>query len=243
MNREKILDKIQKLLALAKCPVGLGDTEAAMAAATRLMLRHRIEHAELEAAGLEESAGAVVEDLLPPGARSFRTWQSALLGGLCEANGCRLLLSSGRGCRSAMLVCGTPEDVACVRVLFRHCEGEIQRLAQDFRLIRLSHRDKVRSAMASFRFGAALAIGEKALAARDQMLLGNSRALAVVQRHLADLDAWLAEKFGQIGRKKVKASVESMAFEEGRKQGAQVQLGGSRRPSGPAALPAGGTRS
>lgn len=83
-NRDNILEKIRKCMALAKSATG-NEAETALRQATKLMEAYQVSHAEMLAIGVKEA-------LVKSGAISRpANWESALAGRIADVFGCHLI--------------------------------------------------------------------------------------------------------------------------------------------------------
>lgn len=237
-ERERILARLAKLKALAECPTGnVNETATAAAHMTRLMLEYRIEVAELQpppAIQEEEVTGQVL-------GRSFPGWQNGLLGQLARANDCVGYETRDTGYypwgqpvhQVRLCLMGSPENVAQVRTLYLWCLEAIERLCHAW-----EPRARVRLKN-DFRRGAALAIGQKALAEREAVRAEEeararaqgeqSRALAVLDRQLAEVQQAAARRGVETVHKRSRPAVK-LAYEAGFEAGTRLQLPGPTPP-------------
>jgi hypothetical protein len=120
----KILDRVKKLLALAKDKGGNANEVAAAAAlAASLMQAHKLTEADVPT---EDPEGPDMVDL-PAGADFLDSWRFVLVtcvarSFMCEAVGLR---SAGR---RKVRVVGRREDVEVALEVYRHLAGELERL-------------------------------------------------------------------------------------------------------------------
>lgn len=117
MDKEKILEKIRKCLALAQSG-NEHEAAAALRQARALMESHDISEAEMLAIGVGQKsarAGAVDRPA---------QWESLLAHGISRAFGCRLVFSSGMIGEWTFYGCGPSPDVAvyAFEVLFRQAK-------------------------------------------------------------------------------------------------------------------------
>lgn len=127
MDRDKLLDRIRRLLRLSESP---NVHEAAVAAATaqELMARHRIEAAALEAAdapdGIVDGRDAPLES-----SKRLRSWKTHLADVVARANGCRIYLLE-RGKLEEVVLVGRLEDADLVRTLYGELVKQVERLTR-----------------------------------------------------------------------------------------------------------------
>jgi len=87
-DREKLLEKIRKCMALAASATG-NEAETALRQATKLMEAHQVSHAEMLAIGIKKStvkAGALSRP---------SSWEELLASGIARVFCCRLVFSPG----------------------------------------------------------------------------------------------------------------------------------------------------
>ena len=151
MVREKTLDLLVKLKAMADESQSGSPEEAAIAAARmqELMFKHKISMAELSAAEDEEPIG-VVDVLEQEGGHDVVSWKLDLLDGISRSNFCRVIYrtatrkrtewvwkDAGIACELSpkapgkMEVFGRKSDVDTVVYLYLYLCKEIARLARE----------------------------------------------------------------------------------------------------------------
>lgn len=129
--RDKVLDKIRKLMALADSP---SENEAALAAerAAELMAMHQIEAAELATDAAVEFAVDVV-DAVPVGRRRV-PWLGILADGVAAMVGAKawwnLRSRGGKQVAAVIQVAGTQSQIAAVSYLFAAFKRIVEELAQ-----------------------------------------------------------------------------------------------------------------
>ncbi|MBW2672384.1 MAG: DUF2786 domain-containing protein [Deltaproteobacteria bacterium] len=193
-DRDTILDKIAKLLALS---VGKGATvheaAAAAAAAAGLMEKHRIEQAEVDQLR-DGQNGNSLRDADPLDVIGKPVlWKLTLGAELAKLNYCRLVALSVMGHGKARLILiGHRQDVAVVRQLYTYLRREIERLAR----AAVAAQRRVRAGWSrveatqwgtSFRIGAVLEIVLRLRRAKEQQqraVVGrNERALVRLENY------------------------------------------------------------
>jgi hypothetical protein len=242
MADSKILDRVRKLLELAKSD-NINEAGNAAAAAQELMTRHAIGEAMLDVnPDADEKAEPIEHDLLhATGGQQLPTWKGSLGVALCEVNGCKCFRTGGN-----LNVIGRPSDAATVRYLFAYIAGEIDRLAQqaadergnpgrtwlnNFRLGAMSEVNRrLRQAHADTR----TAMRQEAVASDT---LGTGTALVRVNNALVKLDAHKAA-VADYGKQKLHlrssgrshSRFNGSAREAGRRAGAAIDLSRGDRP-------------
>ena len=131
MDLDKVISKVQKLLALSKSD-NAGEAAAAMNAANKLIDQYRLSSADLETS--EESIDPMMEDseaIYETG--RIIPWRSSLVGVLARHYGCALFnqvaYPKGRKVSHFKLV-GRKSDIAIVRYFVSYLTAECQRLCE-----------------------------------------------------------------------------------------------------------------
>jgi len=222
------LDKVKRLLALAQSN---NPHEAAMAAAEaqRLMMKHGIEMAELNA---PQSVDRLVVDT-----GSMNVWYRVLAKHVAGATFCTIYALSGAGpgkSTGQVAICGYKDDVAVASVLLAWLAQEVNRLC-DLEWAPL--RSSGLSANAwkkSFRLGAVHTIGQR-LAMENQkqraeLSSGTVASSALVRLDTYSNDAALAvKKFlsaegTRLSSSRAAGPKHGDAFAQGREAGHRVGL-------------------
>ena len=124
-EQEKILDRVRKLLELAKSD-NVNEAANAAAQAQTLMSRHAIDDAMLTTQTADE---AIETDILSAAeGRKLATWRWQLASALCYVNQCKGYASGAN--KSEIRIIGRPSDAAKARYIFTHVAGEIERLCK-----------------------------------------------------------------------------------------------------------------
>lgn len=191
MDRDKLLDRIRRLLRLAASP---NVHEAAVAAATaqELMARHRIEAASLET---DPAAHGVVDHRDSPleSSKRLREWKLQLADAIARANGCRIYLRE-RGKLEDVVLVGRADDAELVRMLY----GDLVKRVES--LTRRHGEGRDRDFCKAFRLGAVTTLSErftlaerstraKALGAADAGAAPDDEAQALTALGLMRLEA------------------------------------------------------
>lgn len=148
-----IIDKVRKLLALADEAGGGTDGEraAAMAAATRLMTRHRIDEARLRATDPGADTGIVTKDVGEMGEDEL--WKLRLLTAVGQVFTVDAVFIRDPGDRvHVVTLIGRPDSVAWVHLLFDWLVPQVARDAavvekaeREYRAFRTSTAPRVRT--------------------------------------------------------------------------------------------------
>lgn len=247
MASDKILDRIRKLLALARSS-NPHEAAAAAARAAELMAQH-----QLAEASLEREVEAVGEHELDRCGRKV-TWKSMLARGVCLACGCDCYWArpwiDGAGGRSLRII-GRAADVDAARYLYAYLVREIERLTRAAWNGRHSHAKAMESARAwknAFRSGAASEIARRLRTARQDALdaarkravddAATSEALVRVDRDAAAVTDYMSRLHLVSARRALVSSATGLY--QGTLAGQQVNLGGNPGLHSPARQLTGG---
>lgn len=124
-EKEKVIDKISKLLALADCD-NEHEAALAMSRANDLMKRHAI--AEHEARGTHGKESLIESEWLPLGGN--QKWKPVLVFNICRAFGCVSYHQQSLANGHRMRVYGTESARATVRYMHSFADSQIIRLAK-----------------------------------------------------------------------------------------------------------------
>lgn len=222
MADDKIIDRIQKLLALTQSS-NVNEAAAAMAAAQALMTKHELELADIEAA----TPGAHSDDTVDTDLfreKTFISWKYHLADHLARANGCRVYYTtmiqraSGKQVGVVTHYVGSAAGLATIKYMYAYLVREIDRLAGEARGPGVD-----RAYLRSFRLGASLAIGQRLLEASKQAKVGASgTALAVVDKKAERAQAVIdAKALKERGTTSVR---DASAFSHGRQASESVNI-------------------
>ena len=248
-KRDKILDRVKKLLALSTSS-NVNEAANAAAAAQRLMLEHKL--TEIDVSDIQDDEGMnatwtarIFE--LSLGASGFSSrWKFVLVTAVaraffCEAVGLRV------GQRRKVRIVGRKEDVEIAARVFRYLHAEINRLAKieiesidweegvfQFGLDMDSgiERDPVQY-LESFRRGAVAAVIAKFRSGEEDFVASDSRSLVISRRDRDRVREYVGAKFTNTrspGREDVD-QVDDLAFVRGYEQAQAIVLPGDGRTS------------
>lgn len=222
-----VIEKVAKLLALA---AGRGTTpeEAATAAATaqRLMLRHRIEQAEIAQLEADDPIGFTSP---PEGADGgspgfvFQTkrWQLDLLRAIGSANGCMSVITRTERSGKWLELVGRRSDLEVCRYLWAYLSREIERLKKE------QTRGWSQTRKSHFCLGAAHTVSSalmREMAAASSADGATSGAMVVSSRSAA-AQAWYFE--GRPNARFVRSRrsyVDAQSYQAGQSAGAGVSI-------------------
>lgn len=122
-KKEKIVDRVRKLLAKADNNDNIAESELAASMAEKLMRQHAIEQADITDAEKEEIGQGVIKV-------TMARWKRELLWVLCNHCNTKAVYYSGLG---KMSVTGYASDIEILQYLFALCVREIGRGAKTYR--------------------------------------------------------------------------------------------------------------
>jgi hypothetical protein len=240
-EQDKILDRVRKLLELAKSD-NVNEAGNAAAAAQTLMSRHSITEAMIDVSpDQDEKDEPIVADTLHVCGNKLVSWKDQLALAMCRVNQCEAYHVGG-----TLNVIGRPSDAATVRYLFAYVTREIDRLCADAASLlgkpgktwcnnfRLGATHEVCRRLREAHRNARAAMRQEASAGDT---LGNGVALMRIDNALAKLDgrSAAAVKYGK-EKLKLRAGHRSQgrfdpyARQAGQRAGASIDLsGGSNR--------------
>lgn len=218
----KILDKIQKLLTLAKNKAATpAEAATAMATAQRLMAEHQITQLDLDGPVEEITRGAMCR------VRQRHTqWKVYLADQIARVNGCRILVM-----RRSLSLFGRESDRQVVEYMFTYCVRQIDQLVKRYKGtvdldtgVHCVGKDWANS----FRWGCAQTIVTRMWAERRVVREAvvdrgeASSALVKVDQHEAAVAAVIAKRTR--GSYSYGGVSNNGAYEQGQKAGATVAL-------------------
>jgi hypothetical protein len=162
VNTEQLIDRVEKLLALAGSP-NVHEAAAAAARAQALISRHRLQ-------GLLDRDDSVIDDVIEDSreeplweGRRLRKWMSVLATALAELNGC-VAYTWVQGKHRSIVVVGRKEDRRAVRALWTGLVPRIEWLSATGGQ---QAGEKGKKYHDSFRIGAVQTIAGRLRAASD----------------------------------------------------------------------------
>jgi hypothetical protein len=230
-----IIQKIRDLRRLAADTTNVHEAEVALSAAARLIERHRLEEAEIEATTGEAAEEAMrIEDALGS-AVSIPVWQQTLAVTLATHHGCAILFQRKPG-GTDMIIFGRPGDAALLRETYTYLLLDLLRISAK------EARGKGTSWKRSWLVGAVHGMAEKLAEARR--VERATTAASVTALTLLDDRASEAREAALAGpgareRRLRRSRVHGDAFGDGKEHGRNVSLDKARPlPGGMRALPA-----
>lgn len=230
--KDKIIDRIRKLLALSESN-NEHEAAAAAAQAADLMVKHEIEAAALTTPD-NEPEDPTQETLDSSGRRV--SWKGSLAHAISLSAGCRSYSASSRGGCKTQIV-GPPSKLATVRYLYQYLTAEIDRLAN--KAYGAEHKECVDSNVPApsarawknaFRLGASNTIAGRLLRQRRETqaaaaAAGQSAALVVVKNAEKAVDVYIAKNVGRLGKTSRAQYSSRSGYGAGASAGRGVSLG------------------
>lgn len=219
----KIIEKIQKLLALAN---STNEHEAANAAAraAELMLQHKIDQADLST---DDTAQEEVAEFRVGKAKNNVGWKGVMLVGLFRAFGCWGVKAGGRGWK----IIGRKSDVDTVRYMFDYLVAEVNRLAdENWERVQDTTYDTIKRWKNAFRVGAASVI-QTQLTEQQKATMSTASSTALVYVGKQEEAVAQACKQRGIQYQKTSRGVSASSYDgynHGRKAGKSVSFGGAK---------------
>jgi hypothetical protein len=246
MIRDDVIDRIQKLLRLAKSD---NPNEAAVAAdrARELMLAH-----DLETADLADIRQSVREETVGKRRAQIKTWEKELFDAVARHHDCKALFirwtdhHRARHCAFdltrttySMSLIGRSADVQVARYVFAFLLRQVARLAKEYR----AQRPRIaRRTLDSYRLGVVLsAVGKLQYMRQRDERLASEPGTALVLAKDAAIDEYLQQQGMKIEHGKRRAIRQSAAMRDGYLSGLSIDINPAVSTSdGRAALPEGG---
>jgi hypothetical protein len=229
IDRQKLLNKLARLKALAECQTGnANETAAAAASMTRLMLEYQIEAADLM--GLGSELAPVENEAIEPRARYYPRWQGHLLAAIVSVNNCISYQTRTIGIREVTFrVIGAPEDIANVRKVFLFVVSEIERLAKSWAKSRGIQSTSLKT---DFKVGAKDAVKEKILSEKRAVMNDNPHALVFFGKKMEAAEEAIAQLDTKPLRKVAPRAVHRAAYEHGFRAGSSMEVRKKREELG-----------
>lgn len=234
--RDKVLDKIRKLIALSGSS-NVHEAAVAAAAAQRLMLEYRVSECDITVDSSEEDVVMDQEIYRDLHLKAPPRWHGVLLGGVAAVNFCKLIYDRERTGyawdaqrRRIYRIIGTERDRTTVIYLYEMFRLEVERLCDS--VSRLHGYD--RAERASFKLGAASAVSDKlrreyASFRVDMKSSRNSQALAVIDKTSAALDTFVKLAFPRLGTLRGARASRYGAYHRGREAGNEIDVSSGHR--------------
>lgn len=251
MNREKVLDKVQKLLALASNAL-INESEAFVAntKAQELITKFQIEEAELNSVNKKEIEIVFVR--IDTQNKSDILWKNRLTCYLTEVNNCRFIISKKEREQSLSdilknkeksktkeyrctiyTVFGTKSNVELVQVLYDLISNQVEYLSKN------KFNGKGKSESNSYKLGVITTVGQRLREVKQQVIenfaevqksIGNtSTALVRIEKEKEFVDEFVENYYEELGTplckaKERKVNLKREAYNLGLKDGGSVKL-------------------
>jgi len=229
MELDKVISKVQKLLALSKSD-NAGEAAAAMNAANKLIDQYRLSSADLETS--EESLDPMMEDteaIYETG--RIIPWRSSLVGVLARHYGCALFnqvtYPKGRKVSHFKLV-GRKSDIAIVRYFVAYLTAECQRLSEK------EAHGKGKVFASSYCQGFVAGIREQLAASRKEAKKeATGNAIVAINRREEDARNFMNSLYRLKSAKATsQGQTDFRAFNQGLTQGRNMHLGAGLNAGG-----------
>ena len=213
---EKVIEKIQKLLALS---ASSNEHEAALAAAhaQRLLALHNLRMSDIDTASPPDQADSIEV----PAATTLPKWSGWLATSVASSCSCRVI--HVKGARPHLVFIGVGQDVEVASYTYQVLEKTIRRLAKAY----LQGRDDLDNptvrerARRSYYLGAARAVGQT-LVRQAKATPATTGALVVVK------DQLIERKISEMGPLRTpqnrQSSIESDAYNAGHTDGYDISM-------------------
>ncbi|HEY4001050.1 MAG TPA: DUF2786 domain-containing protein [Candidatus Xenobia bacterium] len=237
MEREKVLDKVRKLMAKAADPCNVHEAAASAEAAQRLMLLHKIEEAEIGCEPQDEDPITDIDLLADSQQKAPTTWQRILLNAVSYSCSCKLVvIPGGNGRKGRLRVFGRGSDLDAVRYLYQALTRQINDLCEMWANSQSYYVE--RSDRNGFRYGAACTIQGRLNSARhsqEKEFARDRGTTALVPLRLAEEDvaAHIREQVGRTTAHYHQAPSSRYGYEAGKVAGLHIHLGAASGALGP----------
>lgn len=196
MTDQNLLDKLAKILALTTSPVE-GEAQAAAAMLAKLLAKHNLQMADLEAKGAAKPG--VIENRVDLGKAAFQ-WKIDLATFIAEHYFCKVLILKRHRRGKVLLFLGRPDNVQAFEMLYRWLVEQVQRIAKEERRTYIEttgdHVDPLRWQV-NFGMGAAQRLGQR-LGNLKRQQAADTKALVI--HHAEEIDLWTQQTYGTLGK-------------------------------------------
>jgi hypothetical protein len=221
-DARSIVDKVRKLLAMAEGSSNPHEADAFSRKAAELIAAHRIDPARLRAAVHDELAVRTV--LLGRGA--YVRARLALLQGIAEAHGCRVVFAPDRAGTTAY-VAGFQSDLDTTELLYASLHAQAAaRMAGVRRPTGASTQQWRRSFLFGFADQVRTMLGESQRQAEQAERTGT--ALPMLRARDQRVDEYARQAFGRVVTARRPAGAQPAGWHAGRRAAERADLG--RRP-------------
>jgi hypothetical protein len=235
--REKLVDRIRKLMELGDEGRNNSVNEAATAAALaqKLMFENKISMAELE---IDESEDPIIERDVWASEKAKRvtTWKNHLLAGIAFNNFCRLVNRRSRyngfknATKAQVLIYGRQQDVESVLYMYQYLVKEVERLCLQEAAKNFEPKEPGRKKWSnSFRIGAADTIGMRlSQERRAQEVKAAESFTALIKREDAAVKAYVHQKHPHLRRGPSVTISDGGGYGAGQRAGRDINLRGGK---------------
>lgn len=223
---KNIVERIANLLRLAEGTNNPNEAATAAAQAQRLMTKHQIKRADLEAGDPDD----IQHDDKPlfTGKR-VKGWLIALANGVAKSNGCMTVVAKAEKTNRVFLI-GREEDIAVTRALFKYLRGEIDHHVRLARAAGFLRGDGKRTK--EFRFGIVVSVCMALERARQQTINEHSSTAIVKLDDAEKAERWAYDNIDGLEentKRVVEVDQEGDAFHAGLYVGEQIPILNPRR--------------
>lgn len=240
MAEEKILSRIQKLLALA---TSNNEAEAALAAskAQTLLVEYNISEEELNGYSNEKSEKVVEIRTKGKNNQNRSNWFITLAHTLALPNLCKLLTSGSGG----LIWIGKPTNIEVAQYLFDTLSRDLLRIADmQFAIYKYTNEYNGEAWKTihgktwknNFYFGAIQTIGERLRANLRQLEYDHSNLNALVVQNDVELKEYMRNHYPRLTSNRQNLNINRAAYEAGKATGRSISFGrgvGAGGASGP----------
>lgn len=243
-KKEKILNLIAKLKALASN--NPNEEEAALAGARmqQLIDRYKIEQAELFDIGEDDEPETGCDEFYTEEGKRFSRWKLDLGYRLAEFNNCRAVRSQGHytwdaesGCRvlhpAKMEIVGTKENIAACKYVFMYLFREIERLSAIAleKYNRLTGTKGGKSFANAFKAGAVTTIIKRLKEQKERTKVEAGTAMVLFDKEAAAARDWMDKNMNTSKSNCATQVTSGAGYAAGKKAGGRVHLGGGNSGS------------
>lgn len=225
MVSKNIIEKIQKLLALGGNNPNENEATTATQMAMDLLAKYNLSMSEVQNADTEE---VTHEDYKPFG-RSFPTWKTIILNGLCQSHFCSLILRPGTG---TYIIVGKETNRETCKMMFSYLCNVVDFETKEYLKSNDFDRSEGKTHGNAFRVGMANRLKAR-LMEKKQEIINQANANALVRvdpftlAHRQNQD-YVRNNFRIGGNHRANYNPHSQAYNAGYSAGGKVGLSGSR---------------
>lgn len=225
-----VLKQIRTLLEIAERKNDVNEAASAAAIAQSLMMKHNIERADLEIAGLEQEENIIGEfiDDSSSGQRRI-SWHGQLVNSLCKAFDCTCLWHG-----TNLKVIGRAGNVQTVRYMFSYLKNEIERLMPIYKEREgVVGRTGAKTWSNNFKIGAVHAIHSRLLENKrteeKKYSDTNSCALLFIKKDEERIGNYLSHNHPNLRERKVTYRANASGYMAGQEAGQTIEFNNNSR--------------